>query len=190
MSETDSFDFQGHADRAVTEYLHVQSYFHDLAESVRRIVEEALRRSDTKVHSVQARAKDPRSVAKKRLGLTRLIPLDQVRQSRSGSHRSGRSSNHRIITYFPGTLPDIDRMLRSEFDVLEWSDKGQILLEEERFGYQSIHYLVRLKRNRSQLPEYERFRNAVTEVQLEPSCSMRGPRSSTISNTRALRSFL
>src|SRR5581483_3746026 len=52
-----------------------------------------------------------------------------------------------------------------EFDVVEWSDKGQILVEEERFGYQSIHYLVRIKRNRSQLPEYERFRDAVAEIE-------------------------
>lgn len=57
----DAFDFQGHADRAVAEYLQVQRFFHDLADSVRRIVEEALHRRGLNVHSVQARAKDPGS---------------------------------------------------------------------------------------------------------------------------------
>jgi hypothetical protein len=72
----------------------------------------------------------------------------------------------RIITYFPATLPEIEAVLKDEFDVIERADKGQILLEEERFGYQSIHYLVRVKRNRAQLPEYERFRDSIVEIQL------------------------
>lgn len=59
------FDFQAHADRAVNEYLKVQAFYLDLSESIRRIIEESLRRHDIKVHSIQARAKDPRSLGKK-----------------------------------------------------------------------------------------------------------------------------
>ena len=72
----------------------------------------------------------------------------------------------RVIAFFPGTLASIDEVIRSEFDVIERSDKGQALLEEERFGYQSIHYLVRLKQNRVELPEYQRFRNSTVEIQV------------------------
>ncbi|MGE3482964.1 MAG: GTP pyrophosphokinase family protein, partial [Gammaproteobacteria bacterium] len=49
---------------------------------------------------------------------------------------------------------------------LDRSDKAEDLLEEERFGYQSVHYLVRLSAARAQLAEYERFAGAVTEVQV------------------------
>jgi putative GTP pyrophosphokinase len=72
----------------------------------------------------------------------------------------------RVIAFFPGTLASIDEVIRNEFDVIERSDKGQVLLEEERFGYQSIHYLVRLKQSRVELPEYQRFRNATVEIQV------------------------
>jgi len=39
-------------------------------------------------------------------------------------------------------------------------------VEEERFGYQSVHYLVRLSNARAALPEYQRFAGAITEVQV------------------------
>ena len=46
-------------------------------------------------------------------------------------------------------------------------DKGESLLEEERFGYQSVHYLVSLNKVRTSLPEYQRFTDAIVEVQVK-----------------------
>lgn len=165
MSDTsESFDFQAHADRAVTQYLQVQPFFHDLADSVRRVIQEALQRRSVNVHSVQARAKEPRSFGKK------AARPDEADPSRPKYPEPLREITDlaavRIITYFPGTLLEIETILRAEFEVIERADKGQTLLEEERFGYQSIHYLVRMKGNRTQLPEYERFRDSIVEIQL------------------------
>lgn len=72
----------------------------------------------------------------------------------------------RVITFFPSTLEEIDTLLNQEFEVVERSDKGEELIEEDRFGYQNIHYLVRLKQQRAGLAEYERFAKAVAEVQV------------------------
>jgi hypothetical protein len=41
-----------------------------------------------------------------------------------------------------------------------------LVIEEDRFGYQSIHYLVRIKRERAGLAEYERYAKATAEVQV------------------------
>jgi hypothetical protein len=60
----------------------------------------------------------------------------------------------------------VDSTIRSEFDVIEKSDKTLILLKEEKFGYGSIHYVVRLKDNRTNLLEYSRFMNVVAEIQI------------------------
>jgi len=57
-------------------------------------------------------------------------------------------------------------LLHAQFDVIEQSDKGRELIEQERFGYQSIHYLVRLNAERARLAEYERFADAVAEIQV------------------------
>ena len=67
----------------------------------------------------------------------------------------------RVITYFPKTLGEVDKLLSEEFDVQERSDKGELLLEPDRFGYSSVHYLVRLSRSRILLPEYKSYSGAI-----------------------------
>ena len=57
-------------------------------------------------------------------------------------------------------------MLADEFRIVERSDKGAELIQDDRFGYQSIHYLVKFTSLRSRLPEYEPFANAIAEIQI------------------------
>jgi putative GTP pyrophosphokinase len=128
------------------------------------MVEEALKRRAIKVHSVQSRAKDAASLGKKSAEPSESDParpkydrpLEQITDL----------AGVRVITYFPSTLAEIDEVLNREFLVFEKSNKGADLIEEERFGYQSIHYLVKLAWQRSRLPEYERFADATAEVQV------------------------
>src|SRR5258708_36248047 len=51
-------------------------------------------------------------------------------------------------------------------DVTALSDKGDDMRKQEKFGYQSVHYLVKLRANRTALPEYARFSGLVAEVQV------------------------
>ncbi len=57
-------------------------------------------------------------------------------------------------------------MLVDEFEIIEKSNKGATLLQEERFGYQSIHYLVKLKGERARLAEYRNLKDGVVEIQI------------------------
>jgi putative GTP pyrophosphokinase len=82
----------------------------------------------------------------------------------------------RIITYLTATRDQIDKLLYEEFEVVERSDKAEELMEEERFGYQSVHYLIRVKSGRAQLAEYERFAQTITEVQIRTICRTPGRR--------------
>lgn len=159
-----SFDFQAHEREAVAAYLKVQGFYSDLAGVIARIIEECLKKRRIKVHSVQSRAKDPGSLGRKAAIPSEADPSkpkypDPVRQITD-------LAGVRVIAHFPSTLSEIDKLLKAEFEVVERSDKGQELIEEERFGYQSIHYLVRINPERSSLAEYERFQAAVAEVQV------------------------
>src|SRR5262249_19087167 len=40
------------------------------------------------------------------------------------------------------------------------------LIEKERFGYQSVHYLVRIRSERAELAEYQRFAGFIAEIQV------------------------
>lgn len=157
-------DFALHEHSAVSAYLKVSNFWADLANANKRIVEEAIKKRGIPVHSVQARAKDPASLGRKAATPSEADPskpkyeqpLKQITDL----------SAIRIITFFPRTIGQIDTVLREEFEILERSDKSKDLLEDEKFGYQSVHYLVRLNRARAALSEYERFAGAITEVQV------------------------
>jgi hypothetical protein len=67
----------------------------------------------------------------------------------------------------------------------EKNDKLDILQEEERFGYQSGHYLVKLKANRIALSEYSRFEGLIVEIEVKDNfTSCFGWKLSMISNIR------
>ena len=163
-SDAETFDFARHEQIAVSEYLRVFGFYADLASVTKRIADEALKRRGVRPHSIEARAKDPASFGRKAAKPSKIDPnrpmypnpLEQITDKAA----------IRIITFFPRTVQDIDQMLREEFSVLEHMDKGESLLEEERFGYQSVHYLVSLDAVRASLPEYQRFDNAIVEVQV------------------------
>ena len=116
------------------------------------------------MHSVQARAKDPASLGRK---AAQPSDGDPTKPKYPGplEQISGLAAV-RVITYFPSTLDDIDALMAEEFRVVERSDKGAELLEEERFGYKSIHYLVKLVPHRAALPEYAPYAESVVEVQV------------------------
>lgn len=162
--EMQKFDFAAHEQAAVNAYLKVHPFWSDVAAASGRVIEQALKSRDIQVHSVQFRAKDPSSFGRKASKPSDADP-NQPKYHDPIQEITDLSAT-RVITFFPRTIESIDQMLREEFEILEKADKAEDLLEEERFGYQSVHYLVKLNKARSGLPEYQRFAGAVTEVQV------------------------
>jgi ppGpp synthetase/RelA/SpoT-type nucleotidyltranferase len=162
--DENKFDFALHEQSVVSAYLKVSNFWADLASANRRIVEEAIKKRGISIHSVQARAKDPASLGRKAATPSESDPT-QPKYPHPLKQITDLSAI-RIITFFPRTIAQIDSMLREEFEILERSDKSEDLLEDEKFGYQSIHYLVKLNSGRAVLSEYERFASAITEVQV------------------------
>lgn len=160
----EKYDFARHEQIAVSDYLREFNFYADLAAAAKRIAEEALSRRNIRPHSIEARAKDPASFGRKAAKPSKLDPsrpmysqpLEQITDKAA----------IRLITFFPRTIQEIDQMLREEFSILEHLDKGESLVEEERFGYQSVHYLVKINSIRTTLPEYKRFEGKVVEVQV------------------------
>lgn len=164
QADPPKFDFAAHEQAAVNAYLKVQSFWTDVASAVGRVIDQALKSRGIQVHSVQFRAKDPRSFGRKASKPSEADPSQP--KYRDPLNEVTDLSATRIITFFPRTIEAIDQVLREEFEILEKADKSEDLVEEERFGYQSVHYLVRLSKARSNLPEYQRFADATTEVQV------------------------
>ena len=143
--EEESFDFEEHRRAAVEEYRRIRGRYEAFAQAVKVILVQALRAADIRISSVEARAKDPES-----FGAKAELPSD-------GDHRAPKYrrpideitdlAGVRIIAFFPRAVASIGDCIRDEFDIIEHIDHSRKLYQDERFGYQSEHYLVNAPRS-------------------------------------------
>ncbi|APP04881.1 MULTISPECIES: hypothetical protein [Vibrio] len=164
MTEVQKFDFVEHGRNAREDFSKIRNQYEGLATAIKLIIENALEHEKLLIHSIESRAKDLDSFEKKCLKPSKTDPekpkydnpLEQITDL----------SGVRIITFFLKTVEDIQVVLEREFDIIERIDKSSILQEEEKFGYQSVHFLVKLKSNRASLPEYRLCNDLVCEIQI------------------------
>ena len=162
--EKEQFNFEEHRRNAVEEYLRVRPRYEDFVRAVREILVQAFRARDIMVNLVEARAKEPESFGTK-------VSTPSENDPRAPKYRRPLQditdlAGVRIITFFPRTVVSVGACIREEFEVLEHMDLSRTLIQEERFGYQSEHYLVRLSSKRTELPEYNPHFGLVAEVQV------------------------
>ncbi|MDR2954221.1 MAG: hypothetical protein LBV43_03985 [Prevotella sp.] len=71
----------------------------------------------------------------------------------------------RIICYYPHDLKRIGDFIHDEFDVLESIDKTANL-DPDRFGYRSNHYIVKIKKEWANAPNYRDLEEFKAEIQV------------------------
>ena len=162
--QEESFNFPEHRRSAVEQYLRVRPQYEAFAKAVREILVQALMAKEIAVNSVEARVKETESFGTKAETPSENDP--RAPKYQHPLHGITDLAGVRVITFFPRTVESVGACIREEFDVLEHTDLSRTLLQEERFGYQSEHYLVRLSRKRTALPEYVQHRGLVAEVQV------------------------
>jgi putative GTP pyrophosphokinase len=158
------FDFNRHRLQAIEKYRKVRSLYEEYASVIRNILSEAFDAQSIKIHSVEARAKTIDSFGDK----SATLALEDPNKPYYPNPLSDITdlTGIRVIVFFPRTLDLVDNIIKAQFEVLEKSDKTLSLVREEKFGYGSIHYLIRLKENRTCLLEYNRFKDLVAEIQI------------------------
>lgn len=160
----ETFDFGAHRVAAVQAYQRARPLYEAFAGVVQRILREALQGSSAAIASIEARAKDVESFGNKAATPNE----DNPERPKYGNPLAEITdlAGVRIITFFPKSIQLVDLLIAKEFIVLERVDKAQLLREQERLGYQSLHFLVKLAANRCALPEYGRFKDLVAEIQV------------------------
>lgn len=73
----------------------------------------------------------------------------------------------RVITYYTDDIDKVAQVIEDNFDIDEENsiDKRETL-EIDRFGYLSLHYIVKLKENRTKLEEYKCCKDYKIEIQI------------------------
>jgi putative GTP pyrophosphokinase len=159
-----AFDFEKHSQHAITAYQNRLPLYEGFLEVMKKILSVVLVDNRIKVASVDGRLKSLRSFGQKAAEPDSKDPnqpkyknpLDDIKDI----------VGLRIITFVLETVKKVDDIIHKEFHVHERLDKAEILREEERFGYQSVHYIVELKENRTSLSEYQNYRHLVAEIQV------------------------
>lgn len=72
----------------------------------------------------------------------------------------------RIVTYLRRDVQNISSLIVREFAVISTEDKAMHLLATKRFGYQSVHHVMKLRSDRASMLENRRFSNIRFELQI------------------------
>lgn len=132
--------------------------FGDFKTSCERLVAELLRLEQIPVHSVHARVKERPKLHEK---------LEREGKSYRFLKDITDIVGVRVITHFEDEVDNIGKLIEREFivDVDKSVDKRK-LLDPDRFGYLSLHYICSLSPDRLKLSENRRFKDLVCEIQI------------------------
>jgi putative GTP pyrophosphokinase len=72
----------------------------------------------------------------------------------------------RIITYFEDDVDNVASIIEKEFKIDSANSVDKRKVEYDRFGYQSLHYVVLLSNSRLRLTEYKQFKSLKLEIQI------------------------
>jgi ppGpp synthetase/RelA/SpoT-type nucleotidyltranferase len=158
------FDFEHHGKAAAEEYSRKRELYEDFSWTVRDILADAIEERALKTNEIQCRAKEIKSFLKKAK-----TPSDQNPEEpryKNPIPDITDLAGVRVITFFPSTIQGIRQLIQEEFEVIELVDHTASAEHEQRLGYLSVHYLVRLGNNRKRLPEYKKFDMLIAEIQV------------------------
>lgn len=145
-------------DRILGEYDSRKALLLVCSSKLRALLDEVLLEAGCKVHSVTTRVKDRDSLKKK---LER--PDVQYRSLDDVTDVLGA----RVVTYFDNDVDAVAERIAKEFllDEINSVDK-RALLDADKFGYLSLHYIASLGESRKSLVEYRRLSGVRFEIQI------------------------
>jgi putative GTP pyrophosphokinase len=158
------FDFEKHKRVAIDKYRQVRPLYEDFSNVIKSLISQLLSAHHIKVYSIEARAKDIESFGKKSSAPS--LDNPNIPKYPNPINDITDLAGIRVITFYPRSQDKVDAIIKDEFDLIELSDKAELLIKDDKFGYASIHYLIKLKANRTDLPEYNRFKNLMAEIQV------------------------
>ena len=158
------FDFGAHRAKAVEDYGRVRPVYELLTTTIKHIIGEAASARNLKLSSIEVRTKSTESFGEK---AERPLELDPSRPKYEHPLEDIEDlAGVRAITFLPRAVDQVGSLMSEEFEVLKKEDVGSALRESRRFGYQSIHYIVRLSAARLQHTEYRQFAGYKAEIQV------------------------
>jgi putative GTP pyrophosphokinase len=130
----------------------------EFTEKTKDLVEDLLRDNSASIHSITCRTKKRKDLKTKiersRGKYKKLCDVTDI-------------CGVRITTYFADEVDTVAAIIEKEFSIdPENSVDKRALLDPDRFGYLSLHYVCELPANRLKLTENQRFKECKVEIQV------------------------
>ena len=141
----------------LNQYDSSKSKLDEQASSLESLIKQLISSSNLNVHSVNARVKDRNSLIKKIDKKDKYETLSEITDI----------IGVRIITHYEDEVDQIAEIIKDEFTIDQENsiDKREVL-DPDRFGYLSLHYIVSMTKTRSQFKEYKSFKGLKFEIQI------------------------
>lgn len=145
------------------EYAHAVALLPDFGKSLEGLIKQLLTGKEIPFHGVNHRVKSRDSAERK---MTR-----PHKQASSAGPRTLDSVTDllgvRVVTYYHTEIESVADLINHEFDV-DWANTvdKRTVLDADRFGYLSMHYIAKLRPERIALAEYQDYGGIKFEIQI------------------------
>jgi ppGpp synthetase/RelA/SpoT-type nucleotidyltranferase len=120
------------------------------------LVEALLNSENIKFHIVESRTKEIISLENKIIEKN-ITDISKV-QDLSGL---------RVILYYSDDIDRVDKLIKKNFNIDKPNSINKAdILENNEFGYLSVHYIVSLDKKRNELPEWKNYSTLFAEIQV------------------------
>lgn len=142
----------------LSEYERDKDLYASLTQKATGLINELIEEERIQIHSISSRFKDKDSLRRK-------IVHSEGKYSKLSDITD--ISGIRIITYFEDDVNKVAKIIEKEFKIdKDNSVDKRVLLDPDRFGYLSLHYICVFSASRLKLTEYRRLRGCQFEVQI------------------------
>jgi len=147
-----------YSDNIIKQYIAQKVNFDSFCQNIEDIIRKLLKAENINIYSLTSRVKTVKSLENKLMKKGKKYKTISDITDIAGI---------RIITYYSDQVDIIARIIEQEFEVdkMNTIDK-RVVIDPDRFGYVSLHYIVSLNDVRRNLREYEQFKNYKAEIQI------------------------
>lgn len=143
-------------DQILTDYDLQHLQLKSFESKMKGLVSDLLETKDIQVHNISGRVKDRVSLDKK--------------LTRKGKYKSINEITDlvgiRIITFFENEVDTVANLIKDEFEIDISNSIDKRIIEFDRFGYSSLHFVASLNSSRKKLLEYKNFKSFKFEIQI------------------------
>ena len=144
------------AQKMIQEYELSLHSFKSFQLKMENLISSLLESKKIKVHNISARIKEKTSLEKKINSKNKYSNLAEITDI----------VGLRIITFFEDEVDIIAKLISDEFEIDNLNSIDKRVVEYDKFGYSSLHFVVTLKKPRCKLIEYVEYEKFKFEIQI------------------------